>query len=306
MSKKIALIGCGIWGLNILKELVNLHVDVHVFDTDPHCKETALQEGAAGFRSDLPAFKDHFDGVIIATPSSTHRQVLEELSGLCLPVFLEKPLTANYEDAEALIKIAHDKIFLMHIWLYHPGILLLKEIARSGELGSVKGVRSTRANWTSPRRDTDSLWNLAPHDITIAKAILGHIPAPRAAIAEKHNGVIRGFLGLMGDDPWCVFEVSNRYERKIREVRVHCENGVAILEDEKVDYVRIVHGDSESDPKKLRIEQRKFDKTPPLRLEIHEFLNYLNGGQPPRSNFEEGVEVIKTIHQLIELSESQQ
>lgn len=306
MKQKIALIGCGIWGQNILEELINLHADVHVFETDPKSKETVLQQGAAGFSTGLPSVEDHFDGLIVATPSSTHRLILEELAGLNIPVFLEKPLATNYEDALALREIVHDKIFLMHLWLYHPGILLLKEIAQSGELGAVKGVRSTRANWTSPRKDTDSVWNLSPHDITIAKAILGHIPTPKAAISEKHDGIIRGFVGLMGDDPWCVFEVSNRYERKIREVRLHCENGVAVLEDEKVDYIKIVYGDAASDPKNLRIEYRNFDKTPPLRMELQEFLNYLDGGAPPRSNIEEGIEVIKNIHQLIELSKQQQ
>lgn len=306
MNQKVALVGCGIWGQNILEELVNMNADVHVFETDAKRKKRVLQLGAAGFSTGLPSVKDHFDGLIVATPSTTHRPILKKMAGLDIPVFLEKPLTTNYEDALALREIAHDKIFLMHIWLYHPGILLLKEIAQSGELGAVKGVRSTRANWTSPRKDTDSAWNLSPHDITIAKAILGHIPAPKSAVAEIHDGVIRGFVGLMGDDPWCVFEVSNRYERKIREVRVHCENGVAILEDEKVDYIKIVHGNAASEPKKLRTEQRNFDKTPPLRIEIREFLNYLNGGQPPRSNFEEGFEVIKTIHQLIELSKQKQ
>lgn len=303
MTNKIGLIGCGIWGQNILKELVILNCDVHVYETDQDLKEKAFELGAATFSEGLPMKKDHFDGLIVATPSTTHRPVLEELAGFDIPIFLEKPLTTNLEDALALKNIPNDDIYLMHIWLYHPGILMLKEIAESQELGNVLGVRSTRANWTSPRTDTDSVWNLSPHDITIAKAILGHIPEPKSAIAERHDGVIRGLVALLGDDPYCIFEVSNRYERKIREVRIHCENGVAILEDEKVDTIKVVHGDAASNPKNLKIEHRKFDKTPPLRFEIREFLEFLDGGTPPRSSFEDGLEVIKTIHEIVELAQ---
>lgn len=304
MKRKIALIGCGIWGQNILRELVYLGAEVHVFDSDSSLREKMKDLGAHSFHSGLPQKKETYDGIIIATPSSTHRKILESVVDLNLPIFLEKPLTTNLEDVKALSGIPTDDIYLMHIWLYHPGINILKEIAESGELGKVKGVRSTRANWTSPRKDTDSAWNLSPHDITIAKSILGHIPKPKCAIAEKHKNVIRGMTALMGDDPYAVFEVSNRYERKIREVRLHCEMGVAILEDEKVDYIKVVHGDDGSDPAKLKIEKRVFDKTQPLRFEVKEFLDYLNGGEPPRSHFSDGFEVIKTIHQLIELAES--
>jgi predicted dehydrogenase len=304
MKIKIALIGCGIWGQNILRELLNLDAEVHVYESDLSFREKLLSLGAKRVQTGLPTKNDEFDGLIIATPSSTHREILETVAHLDIPIFLEKPLTTNLEDARALTSIPTDDIYLMHIWLYHPGIIMLKEIAQSGELGRLLGVRSTRANWTSPRTDADSVWNLSPHDITIAKTILGDIPHPKAAIAEKHGGTIRGMTALLGDDPYVIFEVSNRYERKIREVRLHCENGVAILEDEKVDYIRIVYGDDESEPNDVKVEKRVFDKTPPLHLEVKEFLDYLKGGEPPRSHFSDGFEVIKIIDQLIELAES--
>lgn len=304
MKNKIALIGCGVWGQNILNELLYMDAEVHVYESDPSLRKKLIFLGAKSFQTGFPSAIENFDGVIIATPSSTHRKILETIVKLDLPIFLEKPLTTNLDDALALESLPTDNIYLMHIWLYHPGIIMLKDIARSGELGKVLGVRSTRANWTSPRQDTDSAWNLLPHDITIAKAVLGHIPRPKAAITERHDGIIRGLTALMGDNPYAFFEVSNRFERKIREVRLHCEAGVAILEDEKVDYIKVVHGDARSDPNNLNVEKRNFATTPPLHFEIREFLDYLNGGIPPRSHFSDGLEVVKTIHQLTELSES--
>lgn len=292
--KKIALFGSGIWGQNILRELTGLGVDTEVFDTNNEIKSTAIRLGASAFasRCDDPS---QYDGIIISTPSSTHRNLVYSLAESGVPIFLEKPLTLSKEDADDIKNLSPDHLYMMHIWLYHPGIQRLAEIAKSETLGKVLAIRSTRANWTSPRTDSDSAWNLLPHDITITKAILGRIPKPQYAAAERHSGVIRGMTAILGSKPSCIFEVSNRYERKIREVRLHCQEGIAVLENEKVDYISIARGD---DTSRLSIEKEYFDSTPPLRLELLEFLRFLEGGPSPRSTFEDGLEVVNTIHQL--------
>jgi predicted dehydrogenase len=294
----IALIGCGIWGGRILADLQKIGAAVTVFDLQ--APQQAL-EGVV-FRTGLPVAEDRFDGLIVATPSTTHRAVLEAILPLGLPIFLEKPLTTNYADALALAGLTDDRVFLMHVWLYHPGIRLLGEIARSGELGEVLGVRSTRANWTSPRRDTDSTWNLAPHDLTIAKAILGFLPPPRAATIEYHGGVARGMIATLGRTPFATFEVSNRYERKIREVRLHCRGGVALLLDETVDYISIYRGDDASAAEDVREERRHFSGPAPLYAELEEFIAYLRGGPKPLCSFDDGLEVIRTLHELEQLA----
>lgn len=301
IRKKIALIGCGIWGQKILRDLKKLNCCVFVFDINMSNYPSAKLIGADDFVVGLPK-ENNFDGIIIASPSTTHRSILEYVISFQIPVFVEKPLTTSYEDALALKSIVHDKVFLMHVWLYHSGIQMLRDIGQSGELGKVLGIRSTRSNWSSPRKDVNSIWNLAPHDITIAKAILGFIPKPRCAVVENHQSIARGMVAILGHDPFCVFEVSNRYERKIREVRLHCEGGIVLLRDEMVDFVEIVRGDSQTSPKKMTVEKCYFDKTPALFSELEEFLNYLTGGKEPRSNFLEGLEVVKTIDQLIKLS----
>ncbi|MCA3573496.1 MAG: Gfo/Idh/MocA family oxidoreductase [Aestuariivirga sp.] len=304
MGSRIALIGCGLWGSKILRELVLLGAGVDVYDTNPGVHSLAQGLGAAGvFESwtDLSAY----DGVVLATPSSTHRSLLERILSFSVPVFVEKPLTTTLEDALALRRFNTDKLFIMHIWTYHPGILMLRDIAQSGELGALLGMRSTRTNWTSPRTDTDSVWNLAPHDLTIAKVVIGEIPVPRAAVAERHNGTIRGLTAILGSSPYFVLEVSNRYDQKVREVRAHCENGVAIMENDTSGTIKILHGDANCSTQDLRVEYRRFSEATALHLELLEFVRYLNGGPAPRSTFNEGLEVVEALHRLVELSGEQ-
>lgn len=304
MITKIALIGCGIWGRKILQELVVLGTSVDVYESNPMLEAVAHALGAVGFFecwSDL----SEYDGLILATPSSTHRFLLEQILPFSVPIFVEKPLTTNLQDAAALKRFKTDGLFMMHIWTYHPGILMLRDIAFSRELGALLGIRSTRANWTSPRKETDSVWNLSPHDLTIAKMILGYMPEPRYAVAEKHNGKIRAFIALLGKAPFFLLEVSNRYEHKLREVRVDFERGVAILENDEAGSIKILHGDAECAEQDLRVECRKYSEAKALHLELFDFVNYLNGGAAPLGTFKEGLEVVETIHKLLVLAGEQ-
>jgi predicted dehydrogenase len=296
----IGLIGCGIWGKLILRELLSLNLNLKIFDPHP----TIQAELAAAYPQFLANTIDELsstDGIILASPSATHRSVLEQIIPWDIPIFVEKPLTTSLEDAKALEKIGRKHLFMMHIWRYHAGIQLLGEIARTQEIGTITALYTSRCNWTSPRTDTDSIWNLAPHDLTIALEILGFIPAPKAVSIEWHDGIARGMTALLGAHPLVQIEVSNRSVTKRREVRVHGTEGIAILADEKVDHVDIFYGNDQTYPSPIRQERRHFDSTPPLRRELMAFIDFLNGGPPPISNFQEGLYTVELLSQLHEM-----
>ncbi len=295
----IGLIGYGIWGSKILKELIYLNACVHVLEVNTTLKTSALKCGADSFETDLGAFKKtRFDGLIIASPTSTHLPVIQEFASKNIPIFVEKPLTNNLKDLQSVQKLNLPNIYVMHIWKYHPGVRLLAKIASEGKIGEIKGAKSIRTNWTSPRKDTDSLWNLGIHDLSICELILGHIPKKKQAVCEKHEGRIRGVMAFLGDAPYYHFEVSNRYPDKQREIRVFGSEGVAILKDEKVDYVDVYYGNHESESTEETLESIHFDTTPPLRIELRVFLDYLNGGKAPSTDLAEGV---RLIHHLVDI-----
>mgnify|MGYP001818426544 CR=1 FL=1 len=295
----IGLIGYGIWGSKILNELLYLDAQVHVFDSESKAEHEALKKGATSFHTDLHTFKIHdFKGLIIASSTSSHVSLLQEFANSNFPIFVEKPLTNNIEDLYIIQKLNLTNVYIMHIWKYHPGVQLLASLAKGETLGDIKGVKSIRANWTSPRKDTNSLWNLAIHDLSICETILGFIPEQKQAIGEKHQGQLRGVTALLGNDPFYHFEVSNRYPDKLREIRVFGTKAVAILKDEKVDYVDVYIGNDESVLTSESLQRIHFDSTPPLRIELKCFLDYLNGGTPPPTDLEEG---IRLINHLVEI-----
>lgn len=294
---RIALLGCGIWGGKILGHLLDLAIDVVVVEPDPSRSDVARAAGAAVATVDALGT---VDGVIVASPATAHAADLAAVLPLGVPVFCEKPFTTSVADAHRAAELGGERIHLMHIWRYHPGIELLGEIARSGELGSPLGLRSTRANWTSPRTDTDPVWTLAPHDLTIAIEVLGVAPTPRAAVAELHGGRPVGLWGQLGggDEPFLVVENSTRFADKRREVRLHCSDGVAVLPGLDTDSIEIAAG---HDATPL-MSRRAFGAAEPLRRELVAFLEHLRGGPPPKSDVHEGVAVVEAVAELRRLA----
>jgi len=295
MNITIGLFGCGLWGQNILHDLLQLGCRVTVVEPNELNRRRAKALGA----HDVVASHARMSvvhGILVATPASTHATVVDQILDRGVPVFIEKPFTTDTQSAIRLAELAPDRLFVMHIWRYHPGVELLGAITRSEELGPVTMVRTVRTNWTSSRRDTDSIWTLVPHDLSIAAEILGTIPAARFAVAEAMKEQPLGLIAILGDHPIFVLEVSNRYADKRREIRVHCRDAVAVLpsgDANEVEITRISHGELEP-----RTEKRRFSTEAPLRRELAAFVQHLRGGPPPRSNAAEGLAVVRTVVQL--------
>jgi predicted dehydrogenase len=297
----IGLVGCGSWGKHILRDLVALGCDVSVVARSERTTATAREGGAfsvVGSIPELPAV----DGIVVATPTAAHALTVAESLERDVPVFVEKPLTHDLTEAQRLAESAPDRLFVMDKWRYHPGIELLASIGRSGELGRVEGLRTTRVGWGNPHTDVDSIWILAPHDLAIGLEILGALPQPRTAVADAANGSATGLVGLLGDKPWLAIEVGTRTLTTRREISLVCEEGVAVLPDGYSDRVLMARG---VDPRELHgvePEVRPISTEFPLLRELRAFVEFLGGGPPPRSSAEEGVAIVRCISELRSLA----
>jgi predicted dehydrogenase len=297
---RIALVGCGRWGRYILRDLLALGSDVIVVDPAPAARSEALAAGAAAavaIVADVP----QVSGAVVATPTSTHAEVIEALNPRAVPLFCEKPLAADPAVADRLAAAAAGRLFVMDKWRYHPGVEALREIAASGTLGRVVGLRTLRIGWDAPHHDVDALWILAPHDLSIALEVFGHLPAPRAAVAERAGSGATGLIGVLGADPWLVLEVSVTRPGRRREVRLECEAGAATLADAYSDHLLIeshAAAGRTGGGEHLRIAVVE----PPLRRELRAFLDHLDGGPPPKSSAAEGAAIVRVLATLRELA----
>lgn len=303
----VGLIGCGRWGRLILRDLLSLGCDVTVVSSSEAGRQNALEGGATKiveYVGHLPSVS----GVVVATPTSTHAEVIESLLELNVPIFTEKPLTADRESAMRLARQAPERLFVMDKWRYHAGVERLRDIAHAEELGPVHGLRTTRAQWGNPHSDVDISWVLMPHDLAIALEVFGKIPKPRHAFAEQTNGRVTSLLAILGgeteglDEPWLVVEVSSRHPRHRREVRLHCRDGVATLDDAYSPGIQVTHSRNLSDGQAPESELRPVSQELPLLRELRTFIEHLQGGPAPRSSAAEGALVVSTIADLHSLA----
>jgi predicted dehydrogenase len=294
----VGLVGCGGWGRHILRDLVGLECEVPVVARSNASKARAREGGAAVIVDDVASLPP-LDGVVVATPTSSHAAVLEEVLGIDVPVYCEKPLTDDPVTAKRLAQRAPDRLFVMDKWRYHPGVLELAAIARERRLGHVQGLTSIRIGWGNPHDDVDPVWVLAPHDLAIALEVLGAVPTPRSAVAEVLDGqIVRLSAHLDGDGGWHAFEVSVCSPVRTRRIVLHCEAGVAVLAGGWDEHVSIFRFGPE-EPVEERIE------TPgelPLLAELRAFVEHLGGGPPPKSSAAEGAATAAVISELRRLA----
>jgi predicted dehydrogenase len=284
VSTTVGLVGCGRWGRHILRDLIGLGCEVTVVAQSEETRVAATEGGASavvGAVAELPEVR----GIVVATPTKTHADIVDQALDRGIPLFVEKPLTDDAAAAERLASAAPDRLFVMDKWRYHPGVEALAEIARSGELGRVVGLRTTRIGWGN-RYDVDAVWILAPHELSIGLEILGSIPDARSAVADSGDGLV----GLLGDDPWHALTVSARSVDRRREIALLCADGVAILGDAYSDHLQVATG---PEP-----ELRPISTELPLLRELRAFVEFLEGGPPPRSSAAEGAAIVRRVSEL--------
>ncbi len=179
---KLAVFGYGHWGRNLVRvfhELGALHA---VCDA----RQEARQEVAAKFPglrteadSALLLADPAVNAVVIATPAETHFALASAALEAGKDTFVEKPLALRSPDAEKLIALARSRQRLLmvgHLLRYHPAILKLKELCRAGELGRIEYVYSNRLNLGTIRREENSLWSFAPHDVSVLLHLFESMP----------------------------------------------------------------------------------------------------------------------------------
>jgi UDP-2-acetamido-3-amino-2,3-dideoxy-glucuronate N-acetyltransferase len=191
-SRNIAVVGCGYWGKNLVRNFAGLGALKTVCDANP----SVLEQIA----SDYPSVKTEADyhrvlrdeevkGVVISTPAVLHYPIAREIIIAGKDVFVEKPLALKIEEGKELVKLAEERkriLMVGHLLEYHPAIEILKGLVDRGELGKIRYIYSNRLNLGKFRTEENILWSFAPHDISvILRLVGGEMPQDVSA----HGGV---------------------------------------------------------------------------------------------------------------------
>jgi predicted dehydrogenase len=235
------------------------------------------------------------DGVVVAVPTSVHAEVLDEVSELGVPIFVEKPLTNDPVVAQRFRY--RDELFVMDKWRYHPGVEMLRECVNDQRFGAMLGIQTIRHGLFNGHSDVDALWILAPHDLSIVLEVTGGIPEPVAAIGHIVDGE-SSLLGILGGG--ISVDISSRSNIYRREVRVWFEKAVVAMADGHSDTLEVRTTRAGREP---LADQIPVGSRLPLEAELSAFLRHLEGGPPPRSSAAEGVLNVERVQRLRDLAQ---
>lgn len=179
---KIAVLGCGYWGKNLVRNFHHLGALALVCDPGEagriKAKEIAPKvEVTADFEAAFS--RDDIAAVAIATPAETHHPLAIRAMEAGKDVFVEKPLALNHcegLDMKAIAEKTGRLLMVGHLLEYHPAVLRLREMVADGTLGRVNYIYSHRLNFGKIRTEENALWSFAPHDIAVILRLVGEMP----------------------------------------------------------------------------------------------------------------------------------
>jgi predicted dehydrogenase len=255
------------------------------------------------------------DGVVIATPVSTHARLACEALRAGKHVLVEKPLAASSRECEELIQLAAERrrvLMVGHTFLYNPAVIMLRDIVAAGDIGQVYYVHAQWLNLGLFQRDINVLWDLAPHDLSILMYVLGAEPTAVAARGRAHvREAIEEVAYMDLAFPRGIsasVHVSWLDPNKVRRITLVGSKKMVVYDDvEPLEKLRVYDkgidlpeptdnfGEFQLSYRHGAISIPPVPAHEPLRLECEHFLECINTGATPRTDGAQGLRVVQAL-----------
>jgi UDP-2-acetamido-3-amino-2,3-dideoxy-glucuronate N-acetyltransferase len=309
-ARHIAVVGCGYWGKNLVRNFAALDALAAVVDPRPAVAGQLASEFGAPARSFEEALGDaSIAGVAIAAPAELHADLAIRALRAGKHVFVEKPLALTMKDGRAIAaagEAAGRIVMVGHLLQYHPAFEKLLAVVRAGELGVLRYAYSHRLSLGKFRTEESALWSFAPHDVSMLLALFGEEPAEVSA-----DG---GAYVTAGVEDACRLDMSFPDGRRahvfaswlhpFKEHRlvVVGSKAMAVFEDsaQGVDKLRLYRhvvdtSGAVPEPKKAEAEPIPYEDGEPLRRECAHFLDCIATGAPARTDAAEALRVLRVM-----------
>ena len=322
---KVAVVGCGHWGPNHIRNFNSLLEGTAVAAAD-------LDEGRLEYvRKTYPGVRcereyklilddPNIDAVVVATPIGTHYEIVRESILAGKHVLCEKPLCANAKQGEELVELARSNGLLLmvgHVFLYNPGIVKLKELIDEGELGTIRYILASRTNLGRFQSDANVAYDLCSHDISIFNWLLGSEPeivsAMGAAYVQPDVEDIAFVSMKYPNNVLANMHVSWLDPKKVRQITVVGSRQMATWDDLQLttpialydkgatadqdyykdygEFLRLSMWDRD-----IRLPKVYADE--PMKVQAVAFLKSIQSGYVDRSDGAFGVKVVKALEAI--------
>ncbi len=320
MDVRVAVVGYGYWGskhVRVLSSLPGVHVTI--VDQDPKRLEEARNSyPSASSAGRLEDVLECVDAVVVATPPAEHAEVALRALRHGRHALVEKPLATTVDSAQGMVDAAAtNAVHLMvgHTFEYNAAVWKLKEIIDSGELGRILYIDAARLSLGKYQRDCNVIWDLAPHDISIASFLLDEVPRTAWVWAKRHVGNRHADVAYLRLDferaaTHAFVHVSWLDPCKVRRVTVVGERKMAVYNDmsdnERIRVYDIgvdpADPDDHGEPHAWPVSYRTGDIVSPfvqfnepLLVQDSHFIDCIRTGRRPNTPGERGVDIVRVL-----------
>ncbi|MFH1147825.1 MAG: Gfo/Idh/MocA family oxidoreductase [Pseudomonadota bacterium] len=310
MNIKVAVVGAGYWGKNLIRNFFELGALKAICDNSE-----SLNAGYREKYPDITVVRSYeevladpsIDGIVLATPAATHAQLAEEALAEGKHVYVEKPLALTVEEGKMLAAMAGEKktiLMVGHILQYHNAVIKLKVLIDSGELGKIQYIYSNRLSIGKIRTEENILWSFAPHDISIILMLLGEMPNTVYAtggnyLQQQVADVTMTTMDFPSGVKAHIF-VSWLHPFKEQKLVVVGDKKMAVFDDlsqeklflypHKIEWLHRIPVASKAEAEVVPVEMSE-----PLKAECRHFLDCIQNGSTPKTDAYEGLRVLQVL-----------
>ena len=319
----VGIIGFGHWGPNHVR-VINESQDAQVLmisDLDKERRSAAHKlypSLAITDSTDNVINSDNVDAVIISTPVATHHSLAKAALRAGKHVLLEKPFCKTVAEADELVALSKQErrtLMCGHVFLFNEGLRQLRDYIYDGVIGTVHYMAATRTNLGPLRSDTNSLYDLACHDISIFSFLLGELPINANAVGKDFlqpniADVVFGTLSYP-TGAVCHFHDSWLNPRKERTLVVVGDKKMAVWDDMNVsEPIRLYDKGLIQEPYydtfgefQLAVRDNdvlipKIKSSEPLKVQDHHFIDSIRKNHKPLSDADFARNIVHILQSL--------
>ena len=310
MNKNIAVVGCGHWGKNLVRNFFELGVLSSICDPN----DTIANKISEKYNVKNNSFHEILDdpnikGIVLAVPAELHASMAIDAMNKGKHIFVEKPLAMNEEEADLMItnlKKNNVKLMVGHLLQYHPIFKTVRKMVKNGDIGELNYIHSNRLSFGKVRSKEDVIWSFAPHDISMILSLVGEDPeyinCKSSSVLQKNFADIASIHMKFKSGIKSEINVSWINPLKEAKLVVTGKSGILVFDDTKTWNEKLAIHSYEIDNskeliniKKTKEEYIKVFEEEPLKNECQHFISVVESNLKPLTDIFEGLKVLKVL-----------
>jgi len=303
---QLGVIGCGKWGRNHASTLAGLSALGCVADLDTGTREALAAElGCRAATTSALLADPAITAVVVALPPAVQAGVALQAIRAGKHLLVEKPMALDAAAARQITDAAQAAGLVAmtgHLLLFHPVWRALAALVAEGALGDLRHIRTLRAGQGRFYPDTDVIWDLLPHDLSLLRDLMGSLPGRGRMQTVQVVSDLADAASLQAEWPGgpvvdCF--VSRVSPVRMRQVLVQGTRA-SLLWDENEEWPRRLCLSDNPTPAAPHPPPHFVPLTPaqPLAEQLRHFLMAIKGDAAPRGTVAGGQDVLRFIHDL--------